>query len=180
MADSRSTYSKMDTFRTHSDTLTVGQRGAERGGSLAGMAAAGWNHLGQRPSCQPRWSNLSVHLTCGCYLPASRTGVRFSCAYTVCTCPSTLYGLSALEDGHVFAPAGAVGIDVEHFSREGPVDEAQNAGLGGDAGHVDVFLTGTDAGLHNGMVAMGHGFDFEQPAFMTGVPVIAGEFGHGS
>jgi len=51
-----------------------------------------------------------------------------------------MHGLSALEDGHVLAPAGAMGVDVGHLPRQRPVDQAEYAGLGGQARHVHVLL----------------------------------------
>ena len=67
-------------------------------------------------------------------------------------------GLAALQHRHIFAPAGTVGIAVDHLARQGLVDHAQDAGLGGDTRHVHVLLAGADAGLHNGVLTMGDRF----------------------
>ena len=70
-------------------------------------------------------------------------------------------GLSALEDGHVFAAARAVGVAVDHLSRQSLVDHAQNGRLGGDASHIHVLLAGADAGLHNGVLPVSDRFHLQ-------------------
>ena len=88
-------------------------------------------------------------------------------------------GFAALEHRHILAAARAVGVAVDHLAGEGFVDHAQDAGLGGDARHIHVLLAGADAGLHDGVLAVGDGLHLQQPALMGGRAVVAGELGHG-
>ena len=72
-----------------------------------------------------------------------------------------------------------MGVNVEHLAGQSLVDQVQDAGFGRDARHVDVLLAGADAGLHDGVLAVGDRFDLEQPALVAGVAVVTRELRHG-
>ena len=69
-------------------------------------------------------------------------------------------GLFKLHDGQQLAAACGVGEDVQQFAGHRAANHIENARFGWDTRHVDVFLTWTDGGAPDGVVAMGDRFDF--------------------
>ena len=83
-----------------------------------------------------------------------------------------------LDNGHIFAAAGAVGIYVFDIAWQCFFRHAEDRCFSRYTCHIDVFFGRTDAGLHDRVTAVGNSFDFDQRDCWFHSAGIARKFRH--